>query len=313
MSIPAHPTPLGSLPPPVARAAAWLRENPAKGGLVGLTVLAFLAVYAPVFAWLWDTWMANPYYSHGVLIVPLAGYVAWRRRGRVAELPRRVHDVDLLWVVAAGGLFVAGRLLRSVYLQAWSLLPLLVGLVLVTQGRHRARGLAWPLGILVLALPVPFLGGVFGPLQLVAAGGSATLGELYGLAVSWDAVSITVDGMTFAVVPLCAGLNSTLSLVVVTAAAFLVFPTEPLAQALVYPLVVPVALASNIARITSTIVVAAHMGPDRAMAFFHGPGALVLYGLALVLVGGLVWAAHRLAPRTDAASRRREAVQEGAP
>lgn len=314
MSIPDHAKPHGRLPSQVARATLWLRENPARGGLLGLTALVFLAVYAPVFAWLWDTWMSNPYYSHGLLIVPLSGYVAWNRRGRLAEEPRRVHDVDLLWLVAGGGLFVAGRFLHSVYLQAWSLLPLLVGLVLVTQGRDRARLLTWPLGILVLVLPIPFLASVFAPLQLVAAGGSATLAELLGLTVTWDAVSITVEGMTFAVVPLCVGLNSTLSLLAVTAAAFLVFPAESLAQAAVYLLVVPVALLSNVARITSTILVAIQVGPTGAMNFFHGPGALVLYGFALAVLGALVWAAHRFAPRTDPVPAERDSTtQEGAP
>lgn len=272
------------------------RTRPLAASLIAATVGLALFAYTPVVLWLWDSWISNPYYSHGLLIVPLAGYVAWRRRQAFAQAPRdgQIHDTDMLWLVAAGGLFIAGRYLSSNHIQAWSLLPLIVGALLLTHGRARAKTMAWPLGILVLVVPIPFLEGFFGPLQLIATAGSATLANLAGVHVTWDAVSLTVDGITFAVVPLCAGLSSTISLIAVTAVGFLFWPASLRMRSAVYALVVPVALVANMARISSTVYLAHRSGADRALAFFHGPGAIVLYLIALAGVGGLIWGARRI-------------------
>lgn len=280
----------------VATVADRARDRPLAALLVAATAAVALFAYTPVLLWLWDSWISNPYYSHGLLVVPLAGYVAWRRRDAFTQAPRQgqVHDLDVLWLVAAGALFIAGRYVSSNHIQAWSLLPLLVGALLLSQGRARTKAMAWPLGILVLVVPIPFVEGFFGPLQLVATAGSATLAGLAGVNVTWDAVSLTVDGITFAVVPLCAGLSSTISLIAVTAVGFLFWPASLLMRTVVYALVVPVALVANMARISSTVYLAHRSGADQALAFFHGPGAIVLYLIALGGVGALIWAARRI-------------------
>lgn len=295
----------GSIAGEVRSIAAWLRrmvelggsrarQQPAMAGLVALTAAVALFAYAPVLAWLFDVWISNPYYSHALLLVPVIAYVAWRRREAVAEAPREIHQADLVWFLLAGGLFVGGRVASSNYLQAWSLLPLVVGITLSLQGRARTRRLIWPLGMLVLVLPVPFQEWFFGPLQELATRGAAFLTSLGGLDVTYSAVSLTVEGNTFAVVPLCAGLSSTLSLFAITSVALLLFPVPRRSQMGVFALVLPIALFSNMLRIVSTVTLAAFQGPETGLSFFHSGGALLLYAVALGLIGAVVYGARRL-------------------
>lgn len=279
---------------------AQVRAAPGTAALVGVAFLAVAVVYRPVFLWLWDSWMTNPYYSHGLLVLPISAVVAIRRRKRFAARPRLIDDRDYAWLAAAGVLFVGGRYYASNFLQAWSLLPLLVGTLLVTQGRPRTKVLLWPLGFLALVIPLPLLEGFFAPLQLMAAVGAGNLASLMGLGVTWDSVSITVDGMTFAIVPLCAGLSSTLSLFAVTAVATLLWPVTLVARTALFALVVPIALLANMARITSTVLIAVRWGPSAGTGFFHGPGGVLLYLVALASIGGAVLGARKLEARLAA-------------
>lgn len=295
---------MGSIAGEVRSFAAWLqstaqrvgsaaRRQPAMAGLVVLTALVGLVAYGPIVAWLVDVWISNPYYSHALLLVPVVAYVAWRRREDIAKAPRETHDADVGWFLLAGGLFVGGRLASSNYLQAWSLLPLLLGGLLMYQGRARTKHLAWPLGMLLLLLPIPFQEWFFGPLQELAATGAAYLTALFGLDVTYGAVTLTVEGNSFAVVPLCAGLSSTLSLFAITAVALLMFPVSRGSKVGVFSLVLPIALFSNMLRIVSTVTLAAWQGPETGLSFFHSGGALMLYGVALASIGGVIYAFRR--------------------
>ena len=44
-----------------------------------LAALGFFALTLPVWRWLWSEWMSNEYYSHGILILPVALFLAVQR------------------------------------------------------------------------------------------------------------------------------------------------------------------------------------------------------------------------------------------
>ena len=44
-----------------------------------LALVGFAAVTWPVWQWLWFEWMSNDYYSHGLLILPVAIFLAVQR------------------------------------------------------------------------------------------------------------------------------------------------------------------------------------------------------------------------------------------
>ena len=48
----------------------------------GATLLVLGISYAPNFLDLLSTWHRNPNYSHGILIIPFAAFIFWRRFNR---------------------------------------------------------------------------------------------------------------------------------------------------------------------------------------------------------------------------------------
>ena len=54
--------------------------------IVGVTLLAAVAVYSPILQGLVTNWYENQDYSHGFLIVPLSLYFIWERREQLARM-----------------------------------------------------------------------------------------------------------------------------------------------------------------------------------------------------------------------------------
>ena len=127
-------------------------------------IIAFLLVlYIPVFIWLVRAWLANPYYGHGFLILPVSAFIIWWKRKELVKGEPVSPGIALL--VLGLALYIWGFLWRIRPLCAFSLLPVLFGLTLYFRGKNCARTLAFPICFLVFMIPLPFLDGLLPFLQ----------------------------------------------------------------------------------------------------------------------------------------------------
>lgn len=120
------------------------------------TALA-LALAALAFA---DTWMSmarqwslSPAYAHGAAVVPIAAWLAWRLRGRLAGLPDAPDVRGALAFVGAALLWLLGRLADIELVADLAAVAALPAVVLWRHGRAITRALAFPLGFLLFAVP----------------------------------------------------------------------------------------------------------------------------------------------------------------
>ena len=243
-------------PDPAASVPTLRRASSVGLIAVGLVVAAFLASYAPNIAALARQWEAEPNYSHGFLVAPLALMILWQRRGRL--------DVQALrpsWLGWAGLILVlALRAWLYIRNEQWAenatLIPVLATLALAFGGWPLLRWAGPAIGFLVFMLPLPpRLNMVLaGPLQRLATLGSTTLLHALGLPVLAQGNVIFVGGERLEVAQACNGLSMLLSFVtLVTAIVVLLAASRPLwEQGLLLLSAVPIALAANILRIAAT-------------------------------------------------------------
>src|SRR5271165_6197733 len=103
------------------RLAAWIQIAVVAGLVVPL--------YADVLADLASEWWNISASSYGMLIPPLAGYIAFMRRGTLFSIPVQ-PDSRGLWLIAlASLLLIGGRLAAEFYLSRISIVLLAAGLV----------------------------------------------------------------------------------------------------------------------------------------------------------------------------------------
>ncbi|HWG92320.1 MAG TPA: exosortase/archaeosortase family protein [Candidatus Thermoplasmatota archaeon] len=273
--------------PPSARPERRLRPGPlALGGFLALC--GGLLYLAPA-RWLWNAWMSDPYYSHGLLVALLAaGLAAWRLRktqAPVAEPPAW----GLLGVPAALGVYLWGFLEHSTYLMVWSAFFLLAALALATGGPTRVRTVAGPLLLGALILPTPWTLDFGLLLQDGATNVSASLLALTGVPLVVDLYTFHINDLAFEVTPACSGFQSAVSLLAIAAVIATVFPLTPRRRALVLGLAVPLALLLNIGRILAVVAIGLQWGAEAAEGFFHewSSGLLFLVEtLALLALAG---------------------------
>jgi exosortase len=284
---------------------------------VALVVVAVVltCTYAPNLRSLVATCNQDPNYSHGFLVIPVALFICWRRW--VEAEPPTLTPSWWGWAGLVGVLVV--RALCYEYGAEWTetatILPVVACLTLAAGGLPLLRRV-WPaIAFLVFLLPLPTsINSILAqPLQRVATTGSCALLKLTGLWVIAEGNVILVSGDPLEVAAACNGLSMLMCLAATVAAMTFLIPMALWKQIALFLSIIPIALVSNILRITATAwcyhiagaKIGGHIAHDAA-GWLMMPVALVLVGLELGLLSWLVIEVEELpAGRPDHLLRRR--------
>lgn len=260
--------------------------------LAGLAVAGLLLVvlYRAPALWLWNAWTTDPYLTHGLLVAALAvGLGLWRARGTPNVAPGPWHALAL---AAAGAVYLLGFRLHSPHVLVWSLWAFLAALAFATGGAPRLARAAPALGLLALALPLPWTAEVGAWLQgLAYAASVAALGWM-GVPVEHGLLTFRARDVEFAVTPVCSGFQSAVSLLALAAVVVLVVEMPRWRRAAILAAAVPLALLLNVVRILAVVAVGLRFGPEAAESFFHEASSAALFlaeTLALLLLSGVLW------------------------
>lgn len=264
---------------------------------LALIALALALLYAPTFTWLITAWLGDPYYSHGPLVLLGAAYLLWARRPDVKlapELPSNLASaLGLALVVAGVGIHVAALFWRGYFVSAMTLPVVAGGIMLALLGSGTTRRFLFPLGFLVLMVPLPLAESIGPSLEALAASASTFAVNLFGVhATNFGSQVFLPDTPSpFSVGIPCGGLHSLISLVTLTAALAYIMEGHWLARLGLLALAAPIALAANIARLVILFGIAHQWGTDAAMNYFHDWASPVLL---LIALGLLIFAARAL-------------------
>jgi len=243
--------------------------------------------YYPTLVWLITSWLGNSYYSHGFLVPLVSLVLAWRlQRRRASESSALVVSGRSF----AAGLALAGlglgmhilALTRQLYLiSAASLILVLSGTVLALAGADTLRRQAFPLGFLLLMIPLPYLEKTTPYLARWVASAAATVTRAAGLEVIVSGARVELPETTLVIGAPCSGVNSLAALTTLAVLyAFLVRGPLVARLALVI-LALPIALLANLVRVCLLVLLAHYFGEAAAMRYFHNWSSPFLFVLAL--------------------------------
>jgi exosortase len=254
----------------------------------GIVVAALAASYAPNLYNLGRQWAAEPNYSHGFLVIPIALVILWQRKD---ELPLAgLRPMALGWVIVAAVL--AARYWLFERNEAWvenaSILPLLAGLALAFGGWTLLRWSLPALGFLIFMFPLPPSLNLYlaGPLQRLATLGSTALLQVLGLPVLAEGNIIFIGASKLEVAQACNGLSMLVSFVTLVTATVLIMARErPIWERVVLLLsTIPIALISNIIRIAGTAWAYQLLGETRGQKIAHDTAGWAMMPIALALI-----------------------------
>lgn len=292
LTVTSSPVPTGSWRRPAGLAAL--------AGLVATLVWS----YAPSLAGMAERWATDPQYSHGYLVPLFAAVLLWLRRDRLAGAAWGPRAWGVLFLAAGTALRLAGTCVYLEWLERASLLPCLAGVCLLAGGGPALRW-AWPAVVyLLFMVPLPFRvqTAMAGPLQRVATVASTFILQTTGIPAVAEGNIIVVDDTRLGVEEACSGLTMLVTFLALSTAVALVVRRAWLDKALVVAAAAPIAILSNVARITATGVLTRAVSPEFAQAVFHDYAGWLMMPFALGLLGALLWGLDRLLlpPEEDA-------------
>jgi exosortase len=278
---------------PKSLAEVW-DAAPAYARRLSVLLLALLTIglYARVIRGLAIDWWEDPNYSHGLLIPFFVAFVFWRERARYRHLLVQPSNAGLLVMIAAIVLLLAGSLGSDPLTARVSLLMLLAGLVLVLAGRAALRAAAFPLGCLVLMIPIPtiLLNQIVVPLQSLASRLATTALEAFGYAVLREGNILNIGDSAIEVAEACSGIRSLFSIIALAVGYGYITKSRLWVRLAIVVAMVPVTIAANAVRVVSAGLVAYHLGPERVEGFLHTFSGLLVFATAV----GLMVILHRM-------------------
>jgi exosortase len=183
-------------------------------------------------------------------------------------------------------MLVAGVLGAELFITRISMVLSLVAMVIYFGGVSRLRQLLFPIGLLLLAIPIPniIFNQIAFPLQLIASDYATRVIKIAGIPALREGNIIELAQMKLQVVEACSGIRSLVSLMTLAITYSYFFETRWWRRMIIVASVVPIAIIANASRVTGAGVMAHHWGVRAAEGFMHGFSGWLVFIVAVLML-----------------------------
>lgn len=286
--------------------AKWLRgSSPLTWGLLGLVAIALLGfLYQNSFSYLFQEWMENDDYGHGIFVPAISLALIWWRRDHILAGGLAPTWWGVVPVVFGAGLFIVGELATLYFLQHLSFWCVLVGLVLSSVGFPATRRMAFPLGYLLAMIPPPHMlqQSLSSSLQLISSALGVGCLQIIGVTAFRDGNVIDLGPIQLQVVEACSGLRYLFPLLAFTLLCAYLFQDRLWKRTVLVASAAPLAVVLNGLRIGLIGVLVEQFGKGAAEGFIHFFEGWLLFVLSLALLGLELWLLGKIGPASSGKS-----------
>ncbi|GAK54348.1 hypothetical protein U14_05633 [Candidatus Moduliflexus flocculans] len=248
--------------------------------------ITLLLLYYPTFHMFIYDWSNDDNYSHGFLVPVIVAYLIWTKKERL----RALSPLPSLWgipILLLGlSMYLVGTIGAEWFLKRASLIIVLGGVVLYLYGKAYLRLLLFPLLFLMFMVPLPAIiySGLAFKLQLFVSIVSTKLIALAGIPIFREGNILYVSSGPLAVEEACSGMRSIMALLALSALfAYLMYDSR-LKQWILVVSALPIAVITNIIRVTTTGIVAHYWGKAFAEGILHESFGWLVFVIAFVLL-----------------------------
>lgn len=266
----------------VRRALPWL-----------LTVVAFVVLFADPARGLARDWWVDPDAGHGLLLAPVALWLAWKAGLRRDAAPAPLWGSMI--ILGAVLLRALGSLAAEFFTQRFSIWLALVGLTVFAFGWRQVRHWWLPFSLLLLSIPLPALitNKLAIPLQFRASKYGFALIEWRDIPVRQHGNVIVIAGQEpgqifqLFVAEACSGLRSLTALLALGVMIGGMYLRSVTGRVILLVLSVPIAVAVNAVRIFLTAFLMYFVDPDLGRGFMHESQGWALFVVSFAVIGVL--------------------------
>ena len=263
--------------------------------LWGLAIAALQALSRGARLWCHYLWSgSSAEIGHAWIMIPFAVYLLWRDRKQIMGNFGPPCWRGLFHLGAWGALLALGEVMGSPLASVVAVLGLACSLASVLAGDKVALQLRFPLALLFFALPLPFFDFLAPTLQLLSATLAEPLIRATGVGIVRDGIMIQsgeAGRFMLRISAECSGLRTLFSLLALTVVYAHITLPRGWRQRLLVLAAIPLALAGNIVRVATIVVVTHHCGMKIGAGIYHDvSGYLAMLGcmLAVAHLGSLL-------------------------
>lgn len=168
-------------------------------------VIALLLAYYPTTSSTVAIWARSETFAHGYLIFPISAWLIWSRRKHIAQLAPHTDWRGLILLALLGLGWLAADVARVQVVQQLAVVAMIPALVFTLLGWRVTWSMAFPLGFLLLAVPMgEFL---IPPMMEFTADFTVTALQITGIPVYREGTFFTIPSGNWSVVEGCSGLR----------------------------------------------------------------------------------------------------------
>jgi exosortase len=286
----------GPLAGPLAVARSFvdsLRVDPRGGAKTlmpaALTTVAFVVLFAQPFALLVRDWWELPEAGHGLLLAPVAVWLAFKSGLRADAKGNMLLGV--LMLVIAILIRYMSSLAAELFTMRASMILALGGLTVYHYGFKQL--LHWWLPFLLACLSIPLPGLVTQalalPLQFKASQMGAALLSMREIPVRLSGNVIRIPGNELFVTEACSGLRSLTALLSLAVLLGGLVLQKPITRIVLVALAIPIAVVINGVRVFLTGFLVYFVDPALGKGFMHITEGWLLFLVSLASMGVVAW------------------------
>lgn len=252
--------------------------------------------------------------AHGPIVL-LTGvwllFHAWKNVGPIAPPPWWRPVAIMIPLLA---IYILARISQIVEIEGYVMYAVLLSGFYALVGGAVMRRLAFPLFYMAFVFPPPdtVVYALTLPMKIAITETAVGLLSLFGYPIGYTGVWIQIGQYQLLVAAACAGLNSIISLSVLSTFYIYVRHAGNGLRALVLALfIVPVAMAANFVRVLILILLTFHAGEAAAQGFLHNFAGMTMFAAALIILFAIDSAVGPILRRVKSRRAPQPVVTEG--
>lgn len=252
------------------------------GIIAGLVIF----LYYPELQSTVQSWSSGYQYSHGYLIPFISGYLIWRKREDLRTSIVQPDMKGLIVLLTGISLLVIGYAAFEAFIRRYSLIITIIGLIYFLLGKQISKILLFPVGYLILMIPIPYIlfKSLAANLRTINVKAAYFITEAFGIPIIQDGATLCLPNATLQVIDWCTGIQSLIAMTAISLLYVYLTRMTFTGKIILVFLSIPLAIAGNIFRILVNIFLAYFFGDQVLKGIIHNFQGMINFLFTLLML-----------------------------